>query len=345
MRVGILVKRLDTRGGQERFAVGVAGWLAAQGHAVHVYCQSAEVRPPGVEIHELAWGGRGRMGRMRAMARALAGVDRRGLDRVLALARVASSDVFRAGGGCHAAWMAHRSWTLADAAELRADRAAVAGADRVVVNSRMAGVQLAAHYGVAAADIRLVRNGVDLDRFRPDAGDPAPPLVGPFVLFLGSGFARKGLDTALEVVSGLAGLQLVVAGQDRHMARWTRHARRHGMENRVRFLGHVDRPERLLPHAAAVLLPTRYDSFANACLEAMACGVPVITTGRNGAAELAVEPWMVVAEPDDVPGLRTAVEQALQCRGLRDRCRVVAEAHPADAAFRKLAEIVLEPQP
>jgi UDP-glucose:(heptosyl)LPS alpha-1,3-glucosyltransferase len=235
--------------------------------------------------------------------------------------------------------MQDRGWSVADALERQRDEAAVAGAEVVVVNSRMAGRDLQQFYRVAETKLELVRNGVDLERFVPDTHGPSPLPGMDFVLFLGSAFRRKGLETAIQAVAALPGMVLAVAGQDGSERRWRAAAQKHGLKERFVMLGRVDRPELLLPHARALVLPTRYDSFANACLEALACGVPVVTTSRNGAAEVLPERWLVVPDPTDVAAHVRALEQALQTPGLRDRCRKAAEAHPADAAFRRLAAL------
>ena len=85
-----------------------------------------------------------------------------------------------------------------------------------------------------------------------------------------------------------------------------------------------------------MILPTRYDPFANATLEAMACGVPVVTSRANGAAEVLPEPWMSVADAGDVDGFVAALERTLQTKELGARCRAVAETLPAEGAFSKM---------
>jgi UDP-glucose:(heptosyl)LPS alpha-1,3-glucosyltransferase len=97
-------------------------------------------------------------------------------------------------------------------------------------------------------------------------------------------------------------------------------------------------PEALLPDFDVLVLPTRYDPFANATLEALACGVPVVTSARNGAAAILPEPWMVVDDPDDAPGFAAALERALHSGGseLRAASRARAEELPAERMFGSL---------
>jgi UDP-glucose:(heptosyl)LPS alpha-1,3-glucosyltransferase len=161
-------------------------------------------------------------------------------------------------------------------------------------------------------------------------------------LFSGSGFARKGLDTALRALAcgGHAGSQLWVAGRD-EPGRWRRLAHRLGVEERVRFLGFRTDMEATYAAADALLLPTRYDAFGNACLEAAAAGLPVVTSGAAGAAELFREIGGVVEDPEDFVAFAAILERLAE-PGERERwgaaARRVAEAHTWDAHVAALRE-------
>src|SRR5205823_7448441 len=98
------------------------------------------------------------------------------------------------------------------------------------------------------------------------------------VLFAGSGWERKGLRFAIEAVERQdAQMKFLVAGRGES---------RKFSSSRVQFLG-VVREMPSLYHAADIfLLPTVYDPFSNACLEALAAGRPVITTRANGFSEI-----------------------------------------------------------
>jgi UDP-glucose:(heptosyl)LPS alpha-1,3-glucosyltransferase len=237
--------------------------------------------------------------------------------------------------------MNDRGWSLADALELRLDRRSVGVARSVVVNSTMAGEELTRWYGTDPARIRLVRNGVDLDLFQPDQNRAAPDLG---LVFLGSGFARKGLETAIASLVHLPGETLTVLGQDPHEKIYRQQAERLGLAQRVRFLGKVDRPETVLPAARALVLPTRYDPFANACLEAMACGVPVVTTRRNGAAEVLPHPWMAIADPRDDVALAEVLKRVLEDASLGPQCRAEAEQYASVGAYGSLCRVLEEAQ-
>lgn len=336
MKIALLVRTLGRDGGTERFVHGLAGHLIEAGHQVDVWCASVVQPIDGVGVRPLALRGRGRLLKMLSLSRAAARVPAAQYDLVSGFIRGGTPALYRAGGGCHATWLAARGRSgLADRIEERLDRAVVDSARITVVNSQMAGRDLTTHYGLPEARIRLIYNGVDLQRFVPRS-DAVLPGKQPTVAFFGSGYTRKGLPVAMAAVARLRGVSLAVIGGDPRPQRFQRMAASLGIADRVHFLGRLAAPETVLPAAAAMILPTRYDPFANASLEAMACGVPVITSGANGAAEVLPEAWMSVADPGDVDGFAAALERALQTKGLGARCRAVAETLPAEGAFQKM---------
>jgi UDP-glucose:(heptosyl)LPS alpha-1,3-glucosyltransferase len=275
------------------------------------------------------------------MQRAVSSIPREDYDITMGFLRCPNFDLFRAGGGCHAAWLETTRTRLADRLELRMDRAAAASARLIVVNSEMAARDLCHHYGIASERLRLVRNGVDLERFRPltvSLADNPSRRVG----FLGSGFRRKGLEVCIRAIARVPDLQLEVVGRDRKQARYQRLAERLGVADRVRFMGALERPEEWLPTLGAMVLPTRYDPCANACMEAMACGVPVLSTHRNGASELLPEPWMVLDELDDDEALSGMMVRALLDRGLGARCRDAIEPWSSHRASKEILQVVQE---
>lgn len=340
MKIGLVVRRLSTHGGTERFALGFAEHAREQGHEVLAWVLEQGEEPDGVEVRVAPRRGRGRMGRLQAMAAWASRLPRAEVDRVVGLVRVGGLDVYRAGGGCHAAWLDGRWAGPADAYELHLDRLACREARLVVANSHMAAGELRDRYGVPEARLAVVHNGVELERFL--SAPERPEEAGHTAVFVGHGFARKGLETALAAVARVPGLRLLVAGRDRRWRRYARLARSLGLDDRVEFLGAVDAPEDLLRRAGVLILPTRYDPFANVCLEALAAGVPVVTSARNGAAEVLPRPWLVVDDPSDAAGFAAGLVRALREPGLPELCRSTAEAHPAATSRQRFLDRILE---
>ncbi len=144
-------------------------------------------------------------------------------------------------------------------------------------------------YGYPAEWIEVVYNGVPVEQFRFTAEERARSRAAldlaeddVAVLFVGSGWERKGLAPALRAVDEIDDpkLNLFVAGRGNERAYPSRHAR---------FLGEIDDLAALYRAGDLFVLPTIYDPFSNACLEALAAGLPVITTDANGFAEIITE--------------------------------------------------------
>lgn len=335
MRVGLVRYKYDQAGGAEATLAALGRGLAEAGHQPHAIVAVWQgVTPQGLTVHRVKAGG-GKAARMRAFAASAAARARElDLDTWLSLERVPGCPVFRAGDGCHAAWLAHRaphetalkrlSFGLnpLHRAHLDLERCTLASPAlrRVIAPSRLVAAELASYHGLAAEKVRVVVNGVDAVALAP-ARDPevrraARVELGlgdrPALLFLGSGWERKGLAFALAALAGLPGAVLLVAGKDR-VGPWRARADRLGVLARTRFLGQRSDAPRLLAAADAAILPTIYDPCANSTLESLAAGLPTVTTAANGAAEL-IEPGLgglVVADPADAPALARALQRAL----------------------------------
>ncbi len=354
MKVAFALRRFAADGGTGRYAHALARSLLEAGHEVSVICMEHSVEPSlspwrggALRIQRVAVPRIGSWYTMPAFARAARrAIARAGVDVSLALGRVPGLDVYRAGGGCHASYLdtvPGWRWSLRHHRELALDRAVVLGARRVVANAPMPGRQLVQRYGLDPERLAVIPNGVDTARFRPDAQARASlrrelGLEGDraLLLFLGAGFERKGLATAIRASARIEGACLVALGGDRSTGPYRRLASELGCD--LRLVGARPDPERWLAAADAMLLPTRYDSAANAVLEAMAAGTPPVTSGANGSAAFLPEPWQVVQDPQDAAGFAAASRRALDDASLAGRCREVAGAY----SWRKSCEAMTE---
>ena len=327
MNIAIFSQRVGRGGGTAGVAFALSRGLAARGHSVRLVAKDVTEVPHGVSY--VPW----------VSPRRLA---RRARERWIGLDRTAGCDVVRASGGVHALWARVSSRSLArrmqdlrprPLRERVRERAALTRASVVVCNSIRVMGEVQAWHGVEGARLRLVRNGVDLVRFKPcsearDRARRAWGARGKVALFMGHGWYRKGLSAAVSAFALISGPddRLVVMGRDARKTSRTHRARS--------VLGHKlivqgpDDPADWLPGADVLLHPTRYDASANAVLESLACGVAPITTARDGAAEIVPVRELVVGDPVDVQGIARAVRYAWGATGMRDRWRGVAEAWP-----------------
>jgi len=315
MKVALVRQRYQVGGGAERSVVNLASQLMKQGCEVHLFAHSwVEDNLRGVVFHRVPIITGTSFLKVLSFAFFSARLLRKErFDIVHSFERTLYHDIYRAGDGCHREWLLQRHGTFpgrrfADAISplhhsiLALERRIFTPScsRRVIANSRKTKAEIIRHYGFPGDRIAVIYNGVDLDRFHPGnrerLGSGIRPRLGlapdDFVLlFVGSGFGRKGLRFlilgAANVLSrrGDLPLKVVVAGKGDPQP-YRALATRLGIEKRLHFVGVWAKIEELYATGAALVLPTLYDPFANATLEAMAAGLPVITTQTNGASEL-----------------------------------------------------------
>src|SRR5437867_5584611 len=250
-------------------------------------------------------------------------------DVLMSLERVWRCDVYRAGDGVHQAWLNRRrkfemplqrfirgiNRKHQVILQLEESLFAKGGAGRVIANSEMVKKEIVDLYRYPASEIAIVRNGVPLDRFRfdPELREKSrndlklkPDEIA--LLFAGSGWERKGLRFAIEAMELCRDrkLRLLVAGRGNER---DYKPKRFFTEEPVRFLGEVADLRPSYAAADIFILPSIYDPFSNACLEALASGLPVITTRDNGFSEI-VENGVhgsIVDRSNDSAALRDAI--------------------------------------
>jgi UDP-glucose:(heptosyl)LPS alpha-1,3-glucosyltransferase len=243
---------------------------------------------------------------------------------LMSLERVCSCDVYRAGDGVHQAWLNRRDsydqpwkrltrrFNRKHSDILRLEKALFDDrrAERVIANSQMVKNEIVDLYNYRPDRIDLIRNGVPLSEFQfdPAVRDKARNELGlsadeVAVLFVGSGWERKGLRYAIEAVESIKNrkLRLLVAGRGYQSEFRT---------SKTRFLGEISDLRPFYAAADFFLLPTKYDPFSNASLEALASGLPVITTRANGFSEVMEDKihGSIIDRADDIPALRNAIE-------------------------------------
>jgi len=250
---------------------------------------------------------------------------------LLSLERVWSCDVYRAGDGVHRAWLARRrefelplkqfvralNRKHRDLLHLEESLFASRKAGRVIVTSQMVKKEIVDLYGYPADRIDIVHNGVPLNKFRFDSGlreksredlELKPDQI--VLLFAGSGWERKGLLFAIHAMALCKNrkMRLLVAGRG-NAALYETKRLLFWRDEPVRFIGEIADLVRVYAAADIFILPTIYDPFSNACLEALACGLPVITTRSNGFSEIIEDSvhGSIVDHAGDLIDLRDAI--------------------------------------
>jgi N-acetyl-alpha-D-glucosaminyl L-malate synthase BshA len=185
-------------------------------------------------------------------------------------------------------------------------------------------------------DIEVIGNFVDTSVFvpRPDLR-AANPLAAPGVPLLMHASNFRPVKNVEQVVRVFAEVRaqrecrLAMVGDGPEVNPAHRLARKLGVEADVQFLGNQDSTEELLAMSDVLLLPSETESFGLVALEAMSCAVPVVASRRGGIPEVVVDGETgLLFEPDDVPGMATAILDLLdhpeKARGMGQRAREVA---------------------
>ena len=202
-------------------------------------------------------------------------------------------------------------------------------ADRVLAVSQAMRADMAA-IGIPAEKICVHHTGVDLDQFAPRdraAAKTAYGITGPLIVSLGALIPRKGHDVVVAAMPSLPGATLLIAGEGPERDALEAQVASLGLGERVRLLGsvpHGDLPA-LLGAADVMALASASEGLANAWVEALACGTPIVITDAGGAGEVVTDPAFGRIVARMAPAFAEAISALL--------------AHaPAPAAVRRGAE-------
>lgn len=343
MRIGLVLDRfLDpTRGGREQWTFHFVEQLAARGHEIHVISREFGEAIAGLPatLHRVKSEKKSPLAFAEA---APAVIEPLALDIIHDLGTGWYCDVFQPHGGSWAS-IAHRKslflprwfrWLKQRVDRLlprfRGLRTLMARqysdhGQVVLALSRSAAGEFERFHQVAPQRIRIIYNGVDTQRFSPEQCALHREAVrrrlgidrqSVLALLVAHNFRLKGVPTLLAAMARLTAdgqsVRLAIVGGKR-LEPWRREARRLGLEDRVIFVGQIDDTVPYYAAADFYVHPTFYDPCSLVVLEAAACGLPIITSRYNGAAELFREDveTCLISDPSDPEELAAAMRSVL----------------------------------
>lgn len=300
MRLALIRRQFSATGGAELYVQRLLAALTAAGHETHLFAEKWQEQAAGVQFHTVHVEG-SRAERPLHFAETVNGMlHQEKFDCVFSLERTLKQDVYRAGDGLHRVWLERRkqfaSWwkrPLTGFGAFHRNMLAMeartfdpANTKHIIVNSEMVHDEIARHFPAFPQErIHLVRNGVETKRFQNVDRKAARKRFGlkddDFVpVFVGSGWERKGLPWLLQFMAARSddpSLKLLVVTRDRIRGK---------VPPNVILTGPLNDVEAAYAAADVLTFLPIYEPCSNVVSEALATGIPAITTRFNGASEL-----------------------------------------------------------
>ncbi len=317
MKIALVVYQfIKEKGGVESYVFNLSRQLLARGHEVHIFArrfrQDEERR---LIFHQVpaitCWSP---LKYWTFAVNAPKAIKRTGIkfDIIHGFTQTLSQDIYRVGGGCHWDYMMHtypmmQSFTGRMIMCLNPRHLSILLLERTIFKkkcyqqitciSEQCKREIVHHYQLPVQDIEVIHNGVDTGVFTPQNKLPFREVirvkygVAPdeaLLLFVGSGFKRKGLKYALEalfLVNRGNRVKLLVVGKG-NVGEYQKLAKEQGIADKITFAGVCKNIQEIYTAGDIFIFPSEYDAFGTACLEAMASGLPVIASKTSGVSEI-----------------------------------------------------------
>ena len=279
-------------------------------------------------------------------------------------------DIYRVGGGCHWDYMIH-TYPLMQSAFgkivmcLNPRHFSLLLLERIIFKRRcykqitciseQCKKEILHHYKLPANDVEVVYNGVDTDVFSPqnrlkyrDSIRAKYSILKDEVLllFVGSGFKRKGLKYLIDVfplIDKDKKIKLLVVGRGK-VREYQKLAKENGITDKIIFAGVYKNIQEIYPAGDIFVFPSEYDAFGTACLEAMASGLPVITSKTSGVSEIITQgvDGFIINHPIDAKEIANYINLLLEKEKrehMGSAARQKSEMYSFDANIEKTLHI------
>ena len=364
MKIAIIRKKYTFHGGAEGFSQALIARLAEEGNEIHIYAMQWQGNPAGnIHFHKVpALTGNSFLRDLSFAVSSLFLLKKQRFDIIQSHDKTLYQDIYRAGDGCHIEWLRQRWLRTGPAGKLSIafnpyhwlvlslERMIFRGHryKKILAISDLVKKNIVENYRVPASDIEVIYNGVDLEKFHPDNkikyrsstrerhGLSETDFV---VLFVGSGFERKGVKYLIQAVEALpepVSVLIVGKGPEEKFKNIVR-------RQRIVFCGPRKEIEKYYATSDLFVFPTIYEPFGNVHLEALASGLPVITTRNSGAAEIIINGvnGFVVDRPEDYMAIADRI-RTLTERNKRESMAVEARSLAEKFTFRRYTEEIMK---
>jgi UDP-glucose:(heptosyl)LPS alpha-1,3-glucosyltransferase len=236
---------------------------------------------------------------------------------------------YRAGNGCHAAYLARRSrecgllkrcsffFNPLHRLTLLSEKCTFEKHPPrfIICNSSLVRNEILSLYPKTPQDrVVVVHNGVEWYEYEDDFR-AREPSGRPRLFFIGHEWERKGLDRLLRALAFVPEpFHLTAVGRERHPSSFASLVQKLGLQDKVTLIPQAQNPRPYYRTSDIIVIPSRYDPFANVTLEALAMGLFVVTTRANGGSEAIItgENGIVLDEDEPDRSLGRAISLAIQ---------------------------------
>lgn len=305
-------------GGAEVFVSRFMEGLIEKGHTCHIFASEwKSAQKKGLIFHKVAIiRGLSFLKVLSFAINSYRAVKDEHLDMIISFDKTLCQDIYRAGDGCHREWLLQRSKIISPfkrlfthisplhIAHLFLERRLLTSKRLrfIIANSNRVKKDLIKHYKLPEEKIYVIYNGINLKKFnlvkrdeirktyRASLGLSPDNIV---LLFVGSGFERKGLLYLIKALASLiknekVAFKLLVVGKG-NINKYRKISKKIGTGDDVIFTGPVEDTLGYYFAGDIFVLPTIYEPFSNACIEGMAACLPIVTSRINGASEILSE--------------------------------------------------------
>lgn len=361
MKIAFIKRNFSYHGGAEKYLASLINFLKKQNHEIHIFSNSW-IEDAEVIFHKVKILPFGSFMRAYSFSRNL-NINLNEFDCVISFERTTSQHIYRAGEGCHCRWLEIRK-TIEPFYKkisfkinplhlyyLKLEKQIFEKTPFIIANSNMVKNEIIQYYKIPPQKITVVYNGVDLNRFSLENKKKQKqirkelnlPENAKLLLFVGTGFKRKGLDILIKALPFInEHVKVLIIGKG-DKAEYIKTAKKLKVEDKVLFFSPQKEIEKFYAASDLFVLPTLYDPFSNATLEAMASGLPVITTKNNGAAELIQEAHegYVLKELLNHEELAQKINLALKnLESMSAFARKKAEQFPIEEQAKKIVSVI-----
>ena len=318
------------KGGAERYLVALCTRMVDNGFEVHVYAEHWDEENPRIYYHRIKTIPFPKSLRLLSFAmRATKEMKQGNYDLTMGVGNTLEADVLQPHGGVHWAWF-WRSlrvydspflWTIKFLGRILSPKQWINGwiedapykrknFSKVIAISDMVKQDIICWYGISEDRIDVIYNGVDIECFHPRNRQYREEIRKRYgignefvILFVSNNFKMKGLGYLIKALAKIKKenhppFKLLILGRDRQNP-YLRLAKKLGILEEVIFVGSTNEPEKYYGAADLLVHPTFYDACSLTVLEALASGLPVITTSSAGASGIINlrEAGFVISDP------------------------------------------------